>query len=55
MVGQLERRYSDGHETADWTGHAQSDGYISFPDFEKYLQSYDDVLGEHQQREEIQD
>jgi len=54
VVGQLERRYSDGHEAAKyWTGHEQRDGYISFPDFEKYFQSYDDVLAEHQQRAEI--
>jgi len=55
MVGAMERRYSDGYEAArGWTGHQQRDGYISFPDFEKYFQGYEDVHGEHPQRPEIQ-
>ncbi|KAF2404559.1 hypothetical protein EJ06DRAFT_518941 [Trichodelitschia bisporula] len=41
----MERRYSDGYEVARcWTGHSQrnTDGYISFPDYEKYFQQYEE-------------
>lgn len=38
MVGAMERRWSDGYEAArGWTGHTQREGYISFPDYEKYF------------------
>ncbi|QDS70140.1 hypothetical protein FKW77_005739 [Venturia effusa] len=44
MVGAMERRYSDGYEaTKSWAGHEQRDGYISFPDYEKYLQNYEEI------------
>ncbi|RDI86590.1 hypothetical protein Vi05172_g3404 [Venturia inaequalis] len=43
LVGAMERRYSDGEVTKAWTGHEQRDGYISFPDYEKYFQNYDEV------------
>jgi hypothetical protein len=53
MVGAMDRRWTDVSEASKyWTGHEQRDGYISFPDFEKYLQNYDDVLAKSQ-REEI--
>ena len=38
MVGSMERRWSDGYEASrGWTGHQQSGGYVSFPDYEKYF------------------
>ena len=43
MVGAMERRWSDGYEAArGWTGHQQSCGYVSFPDYEKYFPGDDE-------------
>jgi hypothetical protein len=39
----MERRWSDGYEAArGWTGHTQREGYISFPDYEKYFPEDDE-------------
>jgi hypothetical protein len=39
----MERRWSDGYEAARcWTGHQQREGYISFPDYEKYFPEDDE-------------
>jgi len=41
----MERRYSDGYEAAkEWKGNQQRDGYISFPDYEKYFPTYDESI-----------
>jgi hypothetical protein len=56
----MERRYSDGYEAArGWTGHQQREGYISFPDYEKYFPEAaaaayaGDVTAQDAQRREI--
>jgi hypothetical protein len=54
----MERRWSDGYEAArGWTGHQQREGYISFPDYEKYFPEAEyggNVAAPNDRRREIQ-
>ncbi|KAF2423310.1 hypothetical protein EJ08DRAFT_701260 [Tothia fuscella] len=54
LVGAMERRWTAPQEVGKfWSTNQQGAGYVSFPDFEKYFPSYEDVLEEQHRREGI--